>query len=358
MAALVSAVALVACGSSGAGGLTATPSTTAPAVRSRAPEPAVAPPVKAAPAGSAVAVGDQPEGLVVDGATHTAVVSVRGGATGDGVQRIDLTTGKVVGFTPTAGSARHLQLAAPGGPVLVPAEGSDTLYGVALATGAITFTARTGRQPHDAAPVGSDHVVVTDELADTVTVVAFGAGPGAATGAAPTATVGRRVPVPVQPGGIAGGTMADGSTPVALVVGVRGRQVEALGPTGESLGRAPAGEGPTHVRFADKRFYVADTSGNRILIYSVDRQGPHQVGSVPTGPGAPYGLAADPARGHLWVTLTGTNQLVEYRLVGTTLLPMRTTPTPRQPNDVAVDPSTGTVVVCGTGAATLEVLTP
>lgn len=334
-AALLALATVSACGSSAP----AAP----PAVRATAPEPAVAPPIAVTPAGTLIPVGREPEGIVADGPTDELAVSVRGGPSGNGVELVSLAQRKVIGFTPTAGAARHLQLAAPGGPVLVPAEGSDTLYRLSLGAAGIISSAKVGRQPHDAAALAGA-VLVTDELADHVTVLR---------GDTVTATV----PVPVQPGGIAGGTETDGHTPVALVVGVRGRQVEALTPTGSSLGRAAAGAGPSHVRFGGGRFYVADTSGDRILIYTVDRNGPRQVGSVALA-GTPYGLAVDPGRGRLWVTLTARNQVEQLRITGNTLVPVMAWPTPRQPNDVTVDPVSGTVVVCGTGSDQLQLITP
>ncbi len=331
---LLAAATLAACG----GSSPAVP----PAVRATAPEPAVAPPTTVTPAGVLLSVGRQPEGIVADGPTDELAVSVRGGATGDGVEIVSLAQQRIIGFAATDGAARHLQLAAPGGPVLVPAEGSDTLYRVSLGAAGVQSSAKVGRQPHDATAIGGK-VLVTDELANTVSVLL---------GTTVTATVA----VPVQPGGIAAGRTTDGRTPVALVVGVRGRQVEALTPTGASLGRADAGLGPTHVRFGGGRFYVADTSGNQILVYTVDAKGPHEVGRVTTGGGTPYGLAVDSARGRVWVTLTARNQLQEYRISGNSLALEATFPTPRQPNDVTVDEATGQVAVAGTGADEIQLL--
>nr|MDP9486086.1 YncE family protein [Actinomycetota bacterium] len=64
-----------------------------------------------------------------------------------------------------------------------------------------------------------------------------------------------------------------------------------------------AGEGPTHLSAGpDDRFYVTDTRGDAVLVYESEPQ-PEPVGRVPL-PGQPYGVAGDPGRGHLWVTLT------------------------------------------------------
>ena len=82
-----------------------------------------------------------------------------------------------------------------------------------------------------------------------------------------------------------------------------------------------------------------------------------QVERVSTG-GAPYGLAVDAARQRLYVTLTGTNQLRSYRIDGPKLIADGSWATVRQPNDVAVDETTGRVVVAGTADGVLQFLDP
>jgi hypothetical protein len=88
-------------------------------VRTGAGEPATAPPPSATPAGRVVAVGNQPEGIVADPLTHLVGVGVRDP---DTLVLLDGRTGAVTARTPLPGHLRHLQLAAPGGPVLVPAK--------------------------------------------------------------------------------------------------------------------------------------------------------------------------------------------------------------------------------------------
>ena len=117
------------------------------------------------------------------------------------------------------------------------------------------------------------------------------------------------LPGPLQPGGVA----ADGS--FALVVGVRGRRVEAYAADGRILGSARAGAGPTHVQARlDGLFYVADTEGNAVLVYRVTASGPRQVAAVPTEQGTPYGIAVDLRRDLVYVTLTATNRLESFRI--------------------------------------------
>ncbi len=312
---------------------------TAPKPRSDVPEPATAPPAAGGLPGRVVPLPGEPEGLAWDTATATLAVAVRAP---DAVALVDGATGTERARIPLAGAARHLELEAPGGPVLVPSEGNDRLYRLALPSGAVTSETAVGRQPHDAAPAAGGRVFVGDELADTVHVVA----PDGST---------QVVPAPAQPGGVA--SAPDGS--VVVVVGVRGRRIEAYAPDGRMLGSAACGVGPTHVRAgASGLFYVADTQGGAVLIFQTAPDGIRQVGSVSTGGGAPYGLAVDGARSRLYVTLTGTNQLRSYRIAGATLTADRSWATVRQPNDVAVENSTGRVVVAGTGDGQLQFIDP
>ena len=327
-AVLVVALVATACGGTGS-----------PPARTDTPEPAVAPPLTATPAGTVVDLPGQPEGLAADATTGILAVGVRDP---DGVALVDLTTGAPKARIPLNGAPRHLELAGPGGPVLAPAEGGDRLYQLSLPTGRVVAETPVGRQPHDAAPAAGGAVLVGNELADTVTVIP------------PTGPT-HAVPAPVQPGGVAGS--ADGA--VVVVVGVRGREIEAYGPDGRPRGTAKCGVGPTHVRAgAAGIFYVADTEGGRVLVFRAGPTGIRQVGSASTAGGAPYGLAVDLARGRLYVTLTATNTLRSYRIDGATLTADRTWPTVRQPNDVTVDPRTGGLVVAGTGDGKLQLIEP
>jgi DNA-binding beta-propeller fold protein YncE len=309
-----------------------------PKARTDTPEPAVAPPLSAAPAGTVVSRPGEPEGLALDPRTGILAVGVRNP---DGVALVDAVTGAERARIPLNGAPRHLELAGPGGPVLAPAEGGDRLYQLRLPDGKVLADTGVGRQPHDAA-AAEGSIFVGDELADMVTVI-------------PPSGPTRTLPAPVQPGGVA--AAADGS--VVVVVGVRGRQIEAYAPDGRSLGTAACGVGPTHVRAgAGGLFYLADTEGGRVLVFQAGPTGIRQVGSASTGGGAPYGVAVDRARNRLYVTLTATNTLRSYRIDGTRLVADRSWPTVRQPNDVVVDTASGRVVVAGTADGQLQFVTP
>jgi DNA-binding beta-propeller fold protein YncE len=253
---------------------------------------------------------------------------------------LDLTGRKIRARIVLSGAPRHLRLERPGGPVLVPAEGADHLYLLSLPTGDVTGSFPTGRQPHDVASASGAYFV-GDELANTVHVIR----PGTST---------MILPGPLQPGGVA--ASADGST--VMVVGVRGRTLQEINSNGTVIGTAACGVGPTHIRSGQGNlFYIADTEGNRVLVFRAGPQGPTPLGSVSTG-GTPYGLAIDQRRDMLYVTLTGTNKLRSFRIQGHHLEARRTWPTVRQPNDVTVDDATGTVIIAGAANSVLQFITP
>ena len=289
--------------------------------RTDVPEPARAPSLTRAPAGTVLPMPGAPEGLAVD---HRDGLLAVGLHRPDGVALVSAVTGRVRKVVRLPGAPRHLQLAGPAGPVLVPAEQVGRLFQVALPSGTVVADTRVGRQPHDAAAAGAV-VFVGNEYSNTVSLIRGG----------------RQIavePAPRQPGGVA--AARNGSA--VVVVGVRGRRIEAYAPDGRPLGTAPVGVGPTHVRAAPNGlFYVADTEGDAIIVFRVTAQGPSQVGSIHTRCCTPYGIAIDGRRGAVYVTLTATNQLESFRISGTTLVPGRTWPTVRQPNDVAVDEATG-----------------
>lgn len=304
------------------------------AVRTDVPEPATAPPVARRPAGRVVALPGGPEGLAVDARDGILAAGIRQPA---GVALIGAATGRERRIIRLPGAPRHLELAGPAGPVLAPLENADRLAQIALPGGAVTADTRVGRHPHDAAAAGS-LIFVGNEYASTVSLVRNG----------------RQVrvqPGPLQPGGVA----ADGS--FVLVVGVRGRRVEAYAASGRILGTARAGLGPTHVQAGrGGLFYVADTEGDAVLVFRVSATGPRQAGTVRTLPGTPYGIAVDRRRGLVYVTLTATNELESFRISGDGLVPVQTWPTVRQPNSVAVDEATGRVFIAGRDGNQLEMI--
>lgn len=294
-----------------------------------APEPAVSPAAEADLPGSVMALGGAPEGIAII-RSGTVAVSVRDP---NQVVLFQLSTPAERRTIPISGSARHLFLGGPDGPLLIPQESDDRFVALGLPAGQVLETVPVGRQPHDSIAVGPDTVFVADELADTIHIVRHGA-------------VTRVVPAPLQPGGMA--SAPDGS--VMVTVGVRGRRITAYRNDGSTLGTANSGAGPTHaVTGSNGLYWVVDTNGGAILGFRVDGQGPHQVARVPVG-AKPYGIAYDERRSTLWITLTGTNQLVGLHLEGASVTSRVTYATVQQPNTVAVDDASGEVILTGSTA--------
>jgi DNA-binding beta-propeller fold protein YncE len=292
-------------------------------VLSPAAEPETAAAPSSRPAGTVISIGDTPEGVVVDDVTHLAVVALR---RPDELAFVDLRTRAIRRVT-VPGRARHLRLARPGGPVLLPGEDSDVLAEIGLPQGTVLSSVHTRRQPHDAVAAGN-RIWVTDELAASVSAI----GPG-----------GRTLPGPVQPGGLAaaGGRVA--------AADVRGNKLYVYDATSlTQVAVLPAGEGPTHVVEAGgSKVLVADSRGDAVLLYDL-AGAPRLLDRLPLA-GGPYGLAADLRRGRVEVALSGRNLLVGVDVVGDKLQldPAPAQPTMQQPNSVAVDEATGHVVVAG-----------
>jgi DNA-binding beta-propeller fold protein YncE len=294
-----------------------------------APEPAVSPPASLPPQGTVVTFGGAPEGVAVDAAGEVAV-SVR---QPDGIVLFPIGDPADRHTVALGGSARHLTLGGPDGPLLVPDESDNTFVELALPSGRVLTRVAVGNHPHDAIAVGPA-VFVADELASTIHILRHG-------------SVARVVTAPLQPGGMA----ANPAGTRAVVVGVRGRRITEYTAAGAVVGSANCGAGPTHaVTGAGGLFWVADTNGGAILGFALSAHGPVQVATIPVGP-EPYGLAFDARRNTLWVTVTGADQLVGLHLDGRKVTGRTTYATVRQPNTVAVDPTTGELVVAGSARA-------
>lgn len=322
------ALAVAALGLTGCGGANGKP-------RLRpAAEPAAAPPVVHQPAGRTIRVGVGPEGLAADRRTGLVVVAVRDPAQ---LVMFDARTGRLVRRVRTSAAPRHLQLAGPGGPVLVPEEPVNRLLELALPAGR-SRSIQVGPHPHDAA-ADDGRVFVGNEFGRSVSVIQG-------------TRVVREIGGFVQPGGV----VAVGAEVAVVDVGADSLTlIDAR--TLRVIGRLGAGAGPTHaVAGAGGHLYLIDTRGDAILTYATAPTF-RQVGRFPLA-GTPYGVAIDASRGHLWVTLTGRNQLVELATGGASLRPVAAYPTGRQPNTVAVEPRTGRVFVANARANSLQIIEP
>ncbi len=165
-----------------------------------------------------------------------------------------------------------------------------------------------------------------------------------------TAPAGRVVPPRAAPREIANGlNVPESRIPVDhgarfAVVRPRERVVELFDARGGRLGRADAGVGPTRAISNDRWLWVTDTQGDALLVFRV-RPKLELVRRVFL-PRGPYAVALDTSKLRLWVTLTGTNEVVELPANGRPR-PLRRFPTVRQPDAVAVDSRTHRVFVGG-----------
>lgn len=352
---LIGTALLAGCSAGGAGPAAAPASTAAtpqgespgnPPVAPGPAEPGVAPPVNSPPAGRVIAVGNNPE-AVAAGSGGTAAVGLKDP---DGIALVDIDAGVVRKVVPTGGGApRHLDLAGPDGPVLAPLEQTDTVLTVALSDGAIVQKVTgVGRNPHNAVRTADGTEVVNNELGGGVIFLSGGA------------IVGALPPGPPQPGGLA----AVGR--FAVVSDVRGQGVWVYdASTRKQVAQAPVGQQLTHTIALGPPgspegtgvVAVADTMGGGVFLERITPQ-VQQLARIDT-PGRPYGLAYDATHRLLFITLTASN-LLRVVDVADPAAPrtLGDLPTVRQPNSVAVDPRTGTVLVAGTVEGQLQLIPP
>ena len=315
-------------------GLTACSSSRAmPPANRMAPaaEPATSPGLVAVPTGAVTPVGPRAEGVAVDPSTGVVAVGRE-----DGVVLMD-EAGHVLANVDLASGPRHVGLVAPGGPFIVPEEGSHQIALVEEPSGHVSALVRVGVNPHDIV-VAADRVFVGNEGSNTMSVVHQD-------------RVLATLPVVTQPGGLAV------VGPYVAVVGVRSRRLELIdAQTLHRVASVPVEKGPSHVAAAGSRLYVVDTGGTHVRVFET-RPRLHQIGSL-TVPPSPLGVAVDTRQDVLWVSCTSGNRLVELSLKANLPKIAAMFPTVRQPNTVAVDPVTNTVFVAGEQAGVLQILHP
>jgi DNA-binding beta-propeller fold protein YncE len=284
--------------------------------------------------GRQIPVGDAPEGVVVDAVTRTAAVAKRNP---NELVLVNVDTGDITKRVPLPGVVRHLQLAKPGGPVLVPVESANALVRVDLPNGQAEPQIITGTVPHDASEAPNGTVFVANEHGGTTTVIRG-------------SDIVKVFTDSVQPAGMA---------PVGNLMGmldVRKNDLTVYDADKLSIvGSTPAGDGPTHL-VADKhgRYIAADTRGNAIRVFNTD---PQQIAEV-AQPGNPYGIAYDPVRDRLWVASSGTNEVVGYDMAGATPREVSRIPTVQNPYTLGVDSTTGRLFIAGVTGGVMQVLEP
>jgi DNA-binding beta-propeller fold protein YncE len=298
------------------------------------PEPQNAPPQSRPLPGRIVPVGASPEGVVVDAVTRTVAVAKR---RPNELILLNADTGQIVNRVGVPGFARHLQLAAPGGPILVPVESMNALIRVDLPSGYPEPLIFTGTVPHDAAQAANGAVFVANELGGTVSVLKGD-------------QIVKVFTDSVQPAGLA---------PVGNAMGlidVRENELTVYDAADLTIiGSVPAGTGPTHL-VADKhgRMIAADTRGDAVRVFE-PLPTPREVASV-AQPGGPYGITYDPTRDRLWVASSGTNEVVGYDMTNATPREVQRYPTVQNPYSLGVDASSGRLFVAGVTGGVVQIM--
>jgi DNA-binding beta-propeller fold protein YncE len=291
--------------------------------------PAGSPPAARLPAGTLLPLRGPIVSMAADPRTRTLAV-----ATGDSVllyRLDDLTAAPRPVALPAA--PYEVRLAADGGPFLVSM--GSTLVRIALPSGDPTPVPVEGG-PVSAAQLGGQTLVAVRDRRQVAVL------DGAAV---------RRV--------ITGNLF---SADQVLAAGDRAVVIDRLRnglfeldvPAGTIKQGLRAGDGATNA-VTDRygRVLVADTRGGALLAFSLDPLLMRQ--RYPVG-GAPYGIAYDPERDLVWVTLTATNEVVGYQVAGEEPRERYRFPTVTQPNSVTVDPANGRVLVGSASAEGIQVI--
>jgi hypothetical protein len=295
------------------------------------------PAATAEPAGTVRALSGTPTSMIVDGETRLLAVAIEKPPAvllyplGDTGTLGEPTT------VPLPGRAETLTLARPGGPLLAAAGSSGDLVRITL-PGGTTTPARIGGEPVSATDFGDQTLVAVRDRKG----VAVLAGD----------TVDRLIS-----GGLYSADQVLATDRHAVVFDRLRNALFQLDVRAGSVDEGlRAGKGSTNAvtdRFG--RVLVADTRGDALLAFSVDPLLMRQRYPVA---GAPYGLAYDPKRDLTWVTLTETNEVVGFDVAGGQPEERYRFPTVEQPNNVAVDPDSGRVIVAsatGKGVQVIEV---
>jgi hypothetical protein len=293
-----------------------------------AAQPARSPVPTATPAGRTIRVGPLADAVAADPSAHTFAVAVHDPSR---LVLVDSRTGRIRERVAVPTGQRH-----PGPPpapavFLVPAEFGKRALAIQPAD----------RTPPQQRPQSAAVVLGRTFVADA--------------GGATVAVLDRGRPVAHLPAATrSGGLSAAAFDRRLAVVAVRERALELYDPrTLRRVARIAAGAGPTNVVEEGDRLYVADTRGQAILVFTT---GPRlaRAARIPL-PGAPYGLALDPVRRRLWVTLTARNEVVSLPTDGSAGRPLRL-PTVQQPDAVAVDSARGIVAVTGRADGVLQLI--
>ena len=301
----------------------------------KAAEPGVAPAATIPPVGRVVPLpeGTHPWGIAVADSVHTVYIAAH---KQNKFVVYDMATGSVTTKL-VPGAGRMIDLAAPGGPLLLPAENRATLYLLALPSLDVISSESTSTQPHEAVQVG-ETTFVSEEYGHAVRALRGGK------------TI-AHFAEPVQPGGIT----AVGNR-VAVVDVAANLLFVYDASTLKLIAALPAGTGPSHVvPIGGTRVAVCDVRGNAVLIYDIAGT-PHALGRASV-PGRAFWIGSDPTTGTIYTALSNANKIAELKVAadGTPTL-VATVPTVRNPISFDRDSATGDVYVAGYADSELQVI--
>jgi DNA-binding beta-propeller fold protein YncE len=294
--------------------------------------PADSPALAKTPAGTVLPLGQPATAITVDTAQHTAAVAVDNPPS---LRLYDLTSIDAPPKTIDL-PGRVDNLSTVGDVVLAPVRTANQLLRITLPAGAVDKITLPGG-PVAASTNGTQTLVA---LHDTKSVAVL-------TGDKTDRTI----------TGLASADQALQIGDKAVVLDKLRTAVFDLDPATGKLGAGlRAGDGATNaVTDNYGRVLVTDRRGGELLVYKPDTLVELQQYPVP---GAPYAIAYDPQRHLAWVTLTATNQVVGYDVAGGEPVEKHRIDTVRQPNSVAVDPTTGRVLVASADGGGIQVINP
>jgi len=290
---------------------------------------ATSPPATATPAGTTTPLTGTPTSMVVDPRTGVLAVAV---AEPPAVLLYRLTDSDTLAAptsVPLPAPADTLAIAGADGPLLASSGAGRAVVRIELPDGDSTSAAIDG-EPVSAAQV-DDHTLVAVRDRKAIAVVN-----------------GDRVFRMITGDLLSADQVVSTGTGAVVLDRLRNAVFELDLDNASITQGLRAGQGATNAvtdRFG--RVLVADTRGDALLAFSLDPLLLRQ--NFPVA-GAPYGLAYDQQRDLLWVTLTETNEVVGYDVAGGEPTEKVRYPSVEQPDFVAVEPSSGRVIVAsGTG---------
>ncbi|MFB9178176.1 YncE family protein [Dactylosporangium sucinum] len=167
----------------------------------------------------------------------------------------------------------------------------------------------------------------------------------------PTGAVTRTIPTGVRPTALAADTSR-----IAVVDASESSLTVFDAATGARQEALRAGDGAVTVASGGGgRFVVMDARDGELLVFD---SGPLILRQRHPVAGTPYGIAYDPTRRTVWVTVTQRNEVAGYDISGGTPREVARHAAVRLPVAVSVDPSSGALAVAGSAEGLVQRIVP